>query len=53
MSATIYAKRQLFRLCETDCANLFISENRFYLDDVYTRTLLTMTQTKICLLQTS
>ena len=47
MSATIYAKRQLFRLCETDCANLFISANRFYLDDVYTRTLFYDTNEKL------
>ena len=29
---------KLFPLCETDCANLFISATKFNLDDVYIRT---------------
>ena len=34
----MHKNNKLFRLCETDRANLFISATRFNLDDVYTRT---------------
>ena len=34
----MHRDNKLFRLCETDRANLFISATRFNLDDVYTRT---------------
>ena len=33
----MHKDNKLFRLCETDRENLFISANRFNLDDVYTR----------------